>query len=220
LIACTYNTQGLLDTITTYNEANYGYVVNQIQRDYNGLGQMTKEYQQHGRAVTPGTASSASLAVTYTYNTADLDKYGSRLTSITYPSGKVLSYRYNTGTANTLNDLIGRLDNLAESGTITLESYKYLRVTTNRIAENRTHNSANQVTNIASATLVYDDNGNLTTDEADLDGTGVLADAQLAMDLMTVDINNWPRLRVKRNLAAIACREPRVCLPMDAETYA
>ena len=45
----------------------------------------------------------------------------SRLTSITYPNGKVLNYNYNTGVDSTISRLSSLSDN---SGT--LESYAYL----------------------------------------------------------------------------------------------
>jgi hypothetical protein len=53
--------------------------------------------------------------------------HGSRRISMTYPSGSVLNYNY--GTANGTNDVISRLDNLAETNgnvTTTLESHGYL----------------------------------------------------------------------------------------------
>jgi RHS repeat-associated protein len=117
-IETAYNTQGLVEQVTSYSAATggTGAVVNQIQRAYNGLGQLTNEYQAHAGAVS--TASTLSVAYAY----ANPDK-GGRLASITYPSGKVLSYNY--GTSHGVNDVIGRLDNLSESGQ-TLESYSYL----------------------------------------------------------------------------------------------
>src|SRR5258707_11163684 len=49
----------------------------------------------------------------------------SRLTSMTYPNGKVLTYNYSSG----LNDSISRLSSLSDS-TGTLESYDYLGLAT------------------------------------------------------------------------------------------
>jgi RHS repeat-associated protein len=51
----------------------------------------------------------------------------SRLTSMTYPNGKVLNYNY--GTAGGLNDTISRLDSLSDSSG-TLEQYTYLGLDT------------------------------------------------------------------------------------------
>jgi RHS repeat-associated protein len=46
---------------------------------------------------------------------------------MTYPNGTVLAYNY--GTANSLNDVLSRLASLS-TGTVTLESYKYLGLAT------------------------------------------------------------------------------------------
>ena len=82
-IVTSYNTQGLVDHVTSYDEADAGNVVSDVQRNYNGFGQVTAEYQQAGAMVTTsGTSPSAS--VLYTYAT---DGHGSRLTAITYPNG-------------------------------------------------------------------------------------------------------------------------------------
>ena len=57
----------------------------------------------------------------YGYTLMSGGQNNSRLTSITYPNGKVLSYNYNTGVDST----ISRLSSLSgNSGT--LESYGYL----------------------------------------------------------------------------------------------
>ena len=47
---------------------------------------------------------------------------------MTYPSGTVLNYNY--GSANGLNDVISRLDNLSNGTTQTLEAYAYLGLST------------------------------------------------------------------------------------------
>jgi RHS repeat-associated protein len=117
-----YNTQGQIDKITSYSSATggTGAIVSQIARVYNGFGQLTEEYQEHSGAVNTST----SLNVQYGYSDA---AHGSRQTSMTYPSGKVLYYNY--GTTGSLNDVISRLDNIAETGQ-TLETYSYLGLST------------------------------------------------------------------------------------------
>jgi RHS repeat-associated protein len=132
-----YNTQGLLDKVTSYSSASGGTVVNQIQNVYNGFGQLTKQYQEHSGAVN----TSSSMAVSYGYSDA---AHGSRLTSLTYPSGTELDYNY--GTSDSLNDVISRLDHLVgpddSGGTVTLESYLYLGLST---VVQRTQNQANMM---------------------------------------------------------------------------
>ena len=42
-----YDSQGNGFRITNYDSASGGHIVSQIQREYNGFGQMTREYQSH-----------------------------------------------------------------------------------------------------------------------------------------------------------------------------
>jgi RHS repeat-associated protein len=116
-----YDTQGNPYLFTSYDAASGGNVVNQVQRDFNGLGQMIREYQEHAGAVATGTTPK----VQYAYSEMAGGANHSRLTSMTYPNGKVLNFNYSTG----LNDNISRLSSLSDS-TGTLESYDYLGVGT------------------------------------------------------------------------------------------
>jgi RHS repeat-associated protein len=111
-----YDSQGNQYLTTSYDAATGGNVVNQVQRVYNGLGQLTGEYQSHSGAVVVGTTPE----VQYAYTEMSGAQNNSRLTSITYPSGYVVNYNY-TGFDST----ISRLTSLSDSGG-TLESYKYL----------------------------------------------------------------------------------------------
>ena len=101
---------------TSYDAASGGNVVNQVKDEFNGLGQVTKEWQEHSGAVT-GTSAN----VQYAYSEMAGGANHSRLTSITYASGYVLNYNYGTG----LDSTISRLTSLSDSGN-TLESYSYL----------------------------------------------------------------------------------------------
>jgi YD repeat-containing protein len=116
-IETAYDTQGNPYLITSYDAATAGNIVNQVQRTFNGLGQMTAEYQSHSGMVNTGTTPK----VQYTYSEMAGSANHSRLTSIIYPNGRVLSFDYATG----LSDSISRLSALKE-GTTTLESYDYL----------------------------------------------------------------------------------------------
>jgi RHS repeat-associated protein len=120
-IETTYDTQGNPYLVTSYDAASGGSVVNQVQRVYNGLGQLTGEYQSHSGAVNTSTTPE----VQYAYVEISGGANNSRLTSITYPNGKVLTYNYASG----LNDTISRLSSLSDS-TGTLESYSYLGLDT------------------------------------------------------------------------------------------
>jgi RHS repeat-associated protein len=111
-----YDIHGNLAHITSYNAATGGSVVNQVKREFNGLGQLTSEWQQHGGVVT-----GSSPRVQYTYSLMAGGVNHSRRTGIIYPNGKVLNYNYASG----IDNAISRLSSLSDS-TGTLESYDYL----------------------------------------------------------------------------------------------
>jgi RHS repeat-associated protein len=116
-----YDTQGNPYLLTSYDAASGGNVVNQVQRAYNGLGQLTAEYQSHSGAVNTSTTP----VVQYGYNLMSGGANNSRLTSMTYPNGRVLTYNYASG----VDSSISRLTSISDSSA-TLESYTYLGLAT------------------------------------------------------------------------------------------
>ncbi|MGL4421870.1 MAG: hypothetical protein ACRCZF_14475, partial [Gemmataceae bacterium] len=115
-----YDGQGNAYLATTYDATTAGNIVTQIQRDYNGLGQVTSEWQSHG-----GTVTGSTPRVQYAYSGMAGGVNHSRLTSMTYPNGRVLTYNYTAG----LNNTISRLSSIPD-GSTTLESYDYLGLST------------------------------------------------------------------------------------------
>jgi RHS repeat-associated protein len=113
-----YDTQGNLFKITSYDAVSGGNVVNEVQREFNGLAQLTKEYQAVNGAVNTG--STPFVQYSYSFAASGSTNH-SRLTSITYPNGRVITYNYATGLA----DNISRLSSITD-GSTTLESYDYL----------------------------------------------------------------------------------------------
>jgi RHS repeat-associated protein len=127
-----YNTQGLLEKISSYNASSSGTIVNEIKREYNGLGQLITEYQDHS-----GSVDGSEPAVHYAYSEMNGGANHSRLTSITYPNGRIVRYEYGTSSnlaSDGVNDTISRLTYLADdsSGSIGvhLEEYEYLGIGT------------------------------------------------------------------------------------------
>ncbi len=57
-----YDTGGRAYLFTNYDASSGGNIVNQVQRDFNGLGQPTKEYQSHSGAVNTGTSPKVQYA--------------------------------------------------------------------------------------------------------------------------------------------------------------
>ena len=116
-IGTTYNALGDAYQVTTYNAVTGGSIVNQVENLYHGLGQLAQQYQSHSGAVVTGTTPS----VQYAYTEMSGGQNNSRLTSMTYPNGRVLDYNYNSG----LDSTISRLSSISDSSA-TLESYLYL----------------------------------------------------------------------------------------------
>ena len=116
-----YDTQGNAYLTTSYNAASGGSIVNQVEDVYNGLDQLTGEYQ----AVSGAVNTSTTPEVQYSYTEMSGGANNSRLTSITYPNGYVLDYNYNTG----LDSNISRISSLSDSSG-TLQTYSYLGVDT------------------------------------------------------------------------------------------
>jgi RHS repeat-associated protein len=116
-----YDTQGNAYLLTSYSDTGGTTIVNQVQRAFNGLAQMTQEWQSHSGAVNTSTTPS----VQYGWSLMSGGANHSRLTSITYPNGKVLNYNYNSG----VDDSVSRLSSLSDTSG-TLESYGYLGMDT------------------------------------------------------------------------------------------
>ncbi len=116
LITTAYDSQGNAYLFTSYDATSSGTVVNQVKREFNGLGQLTKEWQEHSGAVT-GSSSN----VQYAYSEMASSANHSRLTSMTYASGYVVNYNYGSG----LDSNISRLTSISDSSN-TLESLTYL----------------------------------------------------------------------------------------------
>ncbi len=116
LITTAYDSQGNAYLFTSYDATSSGSVVNQVKREFNGLGQLTKEWQEHSGAV-----NGSSSNVQYTYSEMASSANHSRLTSMTYASGYVVNYNYASG----LDSNISRLTSISDSSN-TLESLTYL----------------------------------------------------------------------------------------------
>src|SRR5262249_28262103 len=101
-----YDGQGNAYLFTSYDAASAGNIVNQVQRAFNGLGQLITEYQSHSGAVNTSTTPK----VQYAYSEMASGANHSRPTSLTYPNGKVLTYNYSTG----LDSNISRLSSLSD----------------------------------------------------------------------------------------------------------
>jgi RHS repeat-associated protein len=117
-----YDSQGNAYLFTSYADTvDPSPIVNQVERTFNGLGQLVSEYQSHAGPVDHATTPQ----VQYSYNLMAGGTNNSRLVSMTYPNGRVLNYNYNAGLDNSISRLSSISDNSA-----TLESYTYLGLST------------------------------------------------------------------------------------------
>jgi RHS repeat-associated protein len=131
----TFDTGGRLYQATSFSNTSGATIVNQIQRDYNGLGQVVTEWQSQTGGVNTSPGTNQTTSVQYTYSElANGTNYAnhSRLTSIIYPEGdRTVNYAYNGNSG--LDDVISRLSALTQTvgtNTTTLESYDYLGIGT------------------------------------------------------------------------------------------
>jgi hypothetical protein len=86
---------------------------------YNGLSQLTGEYQEHNGAVNTAT----SPEVQFTYSEMPGGQNNSRPASMTYPNGRRIDYVRNTGVDSNISRLSSIVD---DNGGTTLEGYAYL----------------------------------------------------------------------------------------------
>lgn len=87
-----FDTAGRLFTATTYSNTGGTTALNQVENLYNGLGQLTTQYQEHSGTVNTST----SQKVQYGYNDPSL---GGRLANMTYPNGRTIDYAYGSSQA-------------------------------------------------------------------------------------------------------------------------
>jgi RHS repeat-associated protein len=174
-----YDGQGNAYLFTSYSDTGGTTIVNQVQRKFNGFGQLIQEWQAHGGAVN----TSSTPNVQYTYVEGANGANNSRLSSITYPNGRVINYNYNTGADNN----ISRLSSISETVnqvTTTLESLSYLGLNTVAL---RSHP---QVTNTLDLTYISSTNGDAGDKYAGLDRFGRVVDQKWQIDTATPTITD------------------------------
>jgi RHS repeat-associated protein len=114
-----YDERDLLGTVTTYDAAESGTVVNQLLRTYNAFRQLEVEYQSHeGSVDTEGPPVTPHVSYGYASGSANTV----RPTSLTYPDGRVLTYNY--GSSGSDADKLSRIIAIKE-GSATLAAYTY-----------------------------------------------------------------------------------------------
>src|SRR5258708_40222185 len=120
-----YNDAGLPFKQTSYSNSAMTTVENQDEDVYNGYRQLTIEYQETSGAVNTSTSAS----VQYAYSQPTGTNY-SRLTSMTYPNGRLLDYGYNGGIDTAISRVSYMKDDAGSSAGIHLADYLYLGLAT------------------------------------------------------------------------------------------
>ena len=107
-----FDNRGQLSTATTYDNATVGSgsVVNQVEREYSGLGCLITDKQEHSGTVD---GSTPEVAYTCTNGSGGVQ----RLTSMVYPNGRQIDYGY--GSAGSIDDALNRVATVVDDGTLT-----------------------------------------------------------------------------------------------------
>jgi RHS repeat-associated protein len=120
-----YDSAGLLFRTTSLDAPSGGTVVNEVQRLYNGFGQLTQEYQDHFGPVN----SSLTPKVIYSYSETSGGNH-SRLTTMTYPNGRMVQYEYDPGIDTAISRLSRLTGDAVGGGLTSYEEYDYLGAST------------------------------------------------------------------------------------------
>ena len=114
------------EQVTSYDAASGGDVVNQVQFEYNQVGSVLSEYQQHDGAVNISTSPKVQYAFDETAGGSGELTKGLRPVSVTYPNGRKLRYEYRSGH----DDRLGRISYLADDagGGIGTHLAEYMRL--------------------------------------------------------------------------------------------
>jgi RHS repeat-associated protein len=117
-----YDVRGNVSLVTSFSNTDGAsdHIVNQVSQEYNTFDELTDQYQSVSGAVTDDTPD-----VHYSY--ANGTSTPTRLVSITYPNGRVVTYVYNSG----IDSDVGRVSYLVDGNSTTpLVEYKYLGLST------------------------------------------------------------------------------------------
>jgi YD repeat-containing protein len=118
-ISTVYDVIGNVKSVTSYDGSDN--VVNQVVYEYDSNGLLAKDFSNPSGAV----AIASTPYIGYTYDVTklgDLFTKRLRLTTMKYPSGKILSYDY--GTAGSNDDLFSRVSAIKD-GAASLVQYVY-----------------------------------------------------------------------------------------------
>ncbi|WP_222435500.1 RHS repeat domain-containing protein [Allorhodopirellula solitaria] len=116
----TYDVRGNVSAVTCYNNSSVGSgsIENQITRQFDGFGQVTKTFQSHSGAVNP--ASTPSVGRSYTDGSGNV----LRPTATLYPNGREVTLNY--GSSGSITDKLNQVSSLIDDDSTVLAAYEYL----------------------------------------------------------------------------------------------
>ena len=117
-----YDQRGQLASVTSYGEVEMTTVVNQVQYQFNGFGQVLADVQSHAGAVTGSTPR-----VGYEYENGTANSV--RQKKLVYPNGREIHSLY--GTPGMIDDLLGRVRELRDGATTGTVLARYTKRGTN-----------------------------------------------------------------------------------------
>ncbi len=121
-----YDTRGLLQSITSHDDANpnHGAVLNEVTFEYNGFNQLVRVFQAH-----EGNRTDDSLSVDYQYEDGSDPVQGIRQTGMAYPNGREINLNYDG--PDPTNHITSRVGSVIETHTgVPIVSYGYLGLNT------------------------------------------------------------------------------------------
>ena len=123
-ISTTFDSLGRVQEVTQYDNATVGSgsVTDQVKYTYDGWGGVTK-FEQDRNSEVGASGSIDDYEVSYTYEKATTGRNTIRRSSMTLPSGNVISINYSN--TNAKDDSASRVSNLKDGG-VGLVAYKYL----------------------------------------------------------------------------------------------
>jgi RHS repeat-associated protein len=116
-ISSAFTANGDLDSITSYGVSNT--ILNQVKYEYDSIGLLTKEYQEHA-----GVKNGSTPYTGYEYDTTQSSTeytHGLRPTAMVYPNGERVRYDY--GTSSGFSDRLSRIAQLKDTSSSLLTQY-------------------------------------------------------------------------------------------------
>lgn len=117
-IGTSYEVRGMIASVTSYDRASAGTIVNQVRMAYNSFGQLVAEYQSHDGPVNMNVTPSIG------YGYADGSSNTIRATTVKYPSGRMKYLNY--GPSGSVDDMASRVAAIGDQDAAEIVQYAYL----------------------------------------------------------------------------------------------